>query len=102
MLLDVKTTEIANIKITIIVGYVRSYVRFRRSELENEIDAMNWLDLGMEGKRKLACGFHYRKFNLLGDWDSGTMDFNLNFSDWRTAMGQKRRLMETVNNKVVT
>ena len=117
------------IKMSRVVVYVRSDVRFnRRSDLENNTDASLWIDLLMKGGRKLTIGNIYREFQIAGHlesrsneqqlnrWKSITDswvnagnsdtivmgDFNLDFMKWDNLSGINDDLANLVNMKVQT
>lgn len=97
--------------------YVRNDVKYdRRGYLENDTDAMCWIDVKMEGKMKITCGFIYIKFHLWGqpesrgideqrkiwirivnNWLRGDekrdmivmIDLNKDYNEWRMALRQK-------------
>ena len=63
--MTVKARDKDEIRMSWIVVYVRDDVRYdRREHLENDKDAMYWMDIKMDGKRKITCGFIYREFQL--------------------------------------
>ena len=112
------------------VMYVRNDVKYYRwGNLQNDTDAICWMDIKIERKKEDIVWFQLLRIHLCGQPDSGGMDkqrrnwsrivnsweragvrrdtvvmgdLNIDYNDWRTALGQKRRLIEEVNNYIVT
>ena len=131
-LLTLKAISNVNMKISRIVAYVRNDVVYkRRTDLENDHDAMIWLEIKYKGGRNLILGLVYRehkylmqtvnnsgtdeeqltrwrtivdKWEIAGDTNDVVVmgDTNIDWTDWNNLSGIHARLAEVVNNQIIT
>ena len=130
--LALKAIRNENIRMSRVVVYVRKDVKYkRRFDLENDVDAMLWLELSYKNGRKLLVGTIYREFKLARQPDNATAsgeaqitrwsrivdsweaaglegdvmvmgDLNLDWNKWNDFTGLKAKLRDIVNDKLIT